>query len=142
MSTPSPWKDFSLEELACPHCGKQGMNADFMDKVVKVRKLFNAPMPVTSGYRCPEYNAQIGGIGPSHEGRALDINLYGQEGFRFLECLFDVNKSLPLGTKFTGLELNQPLGSDCSTRHIHIDDMTSQEIPTRPFIWTPAKEAV
>lgn len=72
-------KNFKLEEFMCKcGCDSTGdvpMQVAFIMKLQKMRDLYNKPMKITSGYRCPEYNAKIGGAENSYHmlGRAADI---------------------------------------------------------------------
>lgn len=131
MRTPSPWEYFSVEELACRcGCGQMRMNADFMDKIVKLRKFHNAPLPVNSGYRCPEYDRKVGsstkpGFGPHTEGRAIDFGVMGKEALN----LFSEAQKLGL---FTGFGLNQKGPG----RFIHVDDLEDAADHPRPYVWT------
>lgn len=74
------WEYFSYEGdvmLACPCCGKQGMDGQFMREVADpLRNALGFGLSVNSGYRCPDYNEQLsstGRTGPHTTGRALDI---------------------------------------------------------------------
>ena len=131
MSTPSPWEYFSIEELSCRcGCGKMFMNADFMDKIVKLRKFYGRPLVVNSAYRCPEHDAKVGsssepGSGPHTQGLAMDFGVEGQNAMDLLVAAFK------LGI-FSGFGINQKgLG-----RFLHIDDMPASIAHQRPLMWT------
>lgn len=71
---------FSRSEVTC----KCGCSQDTIDVVTvavmeQVRDHFNAPIRVTSGNRCPAYNAKVGGAKSSQHllGRAVDIQVEG-----------------------------------------------------------------
>ena len=130
----SPWPHFSLKELMCKcGCEKMLMNFDFMDKMEKLRIHCNFPFIVTSGYRCPQYDAFVGtserrGSGPHTTGHAMDINIYGKNALIFIEKAFDLGF-------FTGFGLLQKGGP--TSRYIHIDDLTEAEAGApRPGLWT------
>ena len=134
MPTPSPWKFFSVEELRCKcGCGAMNMNADFMEKMVKLRLHFGFPLIVTSAFRCPAWDAKVGssaraGAGPHTTGHAMDINVWGERGLVF------VKKAVELGL-FAGIGLMQK--GETRGRFIHIDDLTEAEaIAPRPGLWT------
>ena len=55
------WEYFSTEELKCRGTDECDMNEDFMNKLVSLRKEFNEPMVISSGYRHLSYNQVIGG---------------------------------------------------------------------------------
>ncbi len=132
--TESKWPHFSLEELDCNcGCGKALMNADFMDKLEKLRLHCGFPFIVTSAYRCADYDAKVGtsgraGSGPHTTGHAMDIGVYGDRAIQLL------SKAFGLGL-FTGFGLVQK--GDAKSRFIHIDDLTAAEAGApRPNIWT------
>jgi zinc D-Ala-D-Ala carboxypeptidase len=57
-------------------CGRMEMDDDFMHSMDRVRENCGFPFRVTSGFRCPTYNAQVsstGERGPHTTGRAIDI---------------------------------------------------------------------
>ncbi len=122
--TASPWEYFSLEELTCHcGCGQMKMQHDFMEKAVKIRRFFGGPLVVTSGYRCPEHDAKIGtsgspGSGPHAQGRAFDINIFGDELDRLMGIIYHDLKGL-----ITGKGLMQIPGTSLKSRLLHIDDL-------------------
>lgn len=64
---------FKPEEFACTCCGEVKISMKLVRILDKARGKAGFPFAVSSGYRCPEYNALIGG-GPEHElGLAADI---------------------------------------------------------------------
>ena len=73
---------FRRSEFAC-NCGCEYDTVDFaLAKVVDtIREHFAAPVYITSGCRCPEYNKKIGGSKFSQHqyGRAADIHVEGVE---------------------------------------------------------------
>jgi zinc D-Ala-D-Ala carboxypeptidase len=118
---------FHVRELAC-RCGCGGLpKQDFMDKVEKLRDRLGFQMPVTSGYRCPEYNNRISGTGrtgPHTTGRAIDI---GVSHSRALEM---IRMALSMG--FTGIGVKQ----HGAGRFIHLDDLPDAEGQPRPTCWS------
>lgn len=69
---------FVISEFACKHCGElppQGINKVLLEKLDELRARIGAPIIVTSGYRCPEHNAAVGGVPNSQHvlGNAADI---------------------------------------------------------------------
>lgn len=79
LMTDSDWdeiKHFTKDEFTCKcGCGEVPMNYDFVFTLERLRKRLDAPMVVTSGYRCLQYNKKIGGSPNSQhtKGRAADI---------------------------------------------------------------------
>lgn len=122
----SRWPNFRSNELACPCCGRADMEPAFMDRLQSLRTAFGAPLAVTSGFRCPEHNAQVsstGPAGPHTTGRAVDIAVRGAE------ALSVINLALPLG--FTGLGVAQKGAG----RFLHLDDLEAPRFP-RPNLWS------
>jgi len=127
------WRYFSYESdrmLACPCCGKRGMDSGFMRRLDDLRHAFGSPMRVTSGYRCPQYNSELSSTGidgPHTTGKAVDIQMTGAGLFDLLGLLEDHG--------FTGVGLKQK-GAH-SGRFIHLDTLSNDETTgPRPWVWT------
>ena len=59
---------FAEHELCCKHCGKlppAGMSIALMEGLEKLRALLDRPVYVSSGYRCPAHNFNVGGVSDS-----------------------------------------------------------------------------
>lgn len=56
-----PWKNFEPWELACRSDGSLVVSWRFMEQLQGLRKLFDKPMHITSGYRTDEHNEDIRG---------------------------------------------------------------------------------
>ena len=115
----SPWPYFSMEELSCHcGCGQMKMDSDFMENLVEMREELGFPMKITSGYRCPEYNAQVsttGGDGPHTTGRAVDIALTPWSAAQLLELGYSRGY-------IRGVGVHMPSKND-TVKFIHIDDL-------------------
>jgi len=121
------WKYFTREEFACKHCQRNLMDDDFIDKLDKLRGLFGFPLPVTSGYRCPEHNIAVsttGPNGPHTTGRAVDFDVRGLRAFMLMSV---ANTS----ADFTGFGFKQHGAS----RFVHLDDLKLPAYP-RPNLWS------
>ena len=72
-------KNFTLDEFACPCCGKVEISTILIDKLQQLRDLINKPIIVTSGYRCSAYNKSVGGHNhsPHLTGEGADIQVKG-----------------------------------------------------------------
>lgn len=119
-------KYFTRDELKCPHCGECHMKPEFLVRIDTLRERFGKPLIVSSGYRCPEYNAMIshtGTTGPHTTGQAVDIVISGRDAYDLL--------SLALQMGFTGIGINQK--GDYGKRFIHLDTLKGD---TRPWVWT------
>ena len=55
-------KHFKLNEFACPCCKKVMLHPRLLANLVELRKILERPVVVTSGYRCPKYNQEVGGV--------------------------------------------------------------------------------
>jgi len=69
-------KHFELSEFACPCCDRALMDLEFLIRLDKARESAATPFVITSGYRCEDWNEEVGGVaGSSHvEGFAADIS--------------------------------------------------------------------
>jgi len=73
---------FRRAEFACScQCGFDTIDHATLEILEAVRVAFDAPVIVTSGARCPEYNAKVGGVPDSQHvlGRAADIQVKGHD---------------------------------------------------------------
>lgn len=68
-------KHFKLKEFQCKcGCKTNEINADFLEMLVRARKIANTPFRITSGYRCPEHPLSKKNPTSSHiKGIAVDI---------------------------------------------------------------------
>jgi zinc D-Ala-D-Ala carboxypeptidase len=122
------WEFFSHTELACRGTGECAMDADFMDKLVALRKAYDKPMILTSAYRSPEHNANIGGAknSPHIYGKAVDVLCYGTDAYNLI--------TNAIGLGFTGIGISQK--GDILKRFIHIDTMERSDVHIRPTVWS------
>ena len=83
---------FSTDEFRCKHCGEIiPISPDLLDYLESIREFSGFPIIITSGYRCPDHNAAVGGApGSAHlTGEAADFAVHSDhERFRFLEAIF------------------------------------------------------
>jgi len=79
------WRDFSPEEIACRGDGSLLIDIGAMDALQGLRDRLGAPMIVTSGYRTPAYNREVGGAKRSQHllGRAFDISMANHDPATF-----------------------------------------------------------
>jgi len=71
-------ENFARHEFACScGCGFDTIDAATLEVLEEVRRYFGRPVIVTSGARCREYNASVGGVPESQHilGRAADIKV-------------------------------------------------------------------
>lgn len=122
------WEFFTLDEMKCKGTGRCEMNEGFMNALVKLRKVYGKPMAVSSGFRDPAYNKQIGGADNSAHiyGKAVDIRVSGVDAWRL------VNLAMQGG--FTGIGVKQK--GPVNERFIHLDTMGNEDGSPRPAIWS------
>lgn len=73
---------FHSSEFRCQHCGNIKIEKELVEKLEKLFKKLNASKCIiSSGYRCPSYDIQIGGFAGRHsEGLAADCVYYDENG--------------------------------------------------------------
>jgi uncharacterized protein YcbK (DUF882 family) len=69
--------NFSAKEFACKDCGVSKVSPLLLAGLEEMRQLARLPVIVHDGYRCPEHNKDVGGVGRSEhlEGNAADIDI-------------------------------------------------------------------
>ena len=117
------YKYFSVSEMACK-CGCGGLpRHSFMLLMEELRQQAGFPMSVSSGFRCPEYNAALGG-GPTHPlGLASDIRISGSQAAILVGLAYQI------GFMGVGVKQHGPRKG----RFIHLDSWDSDQ---RPMIWS------
>lgn len=88
---------FSESEFACHHCGAlptYGISSVLLTGLERLRARLGRPIIITSGYRCPVHNANVGGVSNSQHvaGTAADIYVDGvstRELARICKQIFD-----------------------------------------------------
>lgn len=83
----------SDKKIPCSCCGKGDLVSELYAVLELVRVFYNVPIIITSGYRCPIHNANVGGGKKSQHllGTAADIVVKGVdplEVYHFLDSLF------------------------------------------------------
>lgn len=71
---------FRASEFSCKDGNKEFLVADkLIDTLEAIRKHFNSPVIINSGYRTPSWNSKIGGASNSYhcKGMAADIKVKG-----------------------------------------------------------------
>jgi uncharacterized protein YcbK (DUF882 family) len=84
---------FSRVEMRCHDCGKCDISTDLLTALERLRALGPELIIVDDGYRCPEHNAEVGGVNGSQHtlGLAADIRIAGLT----LQQQYDRAKSIP-----------------------------------------------
>ena len=120
--------NFTRAELQCP-CSCGGIPpADFIEALQALREAYGKPMPINSGYRCPEYNAKVSKTGHSgpHTKGAVDVGVAGKEALELLR------RAYWLGWTGIGVRQHGPYGG----RFLHLDRLPQAEGQPRPHIWS------
>ena len=119
---------FTEKELQCRGTGECNMDDNFMLKLEELRKKYNTPMIITSGYRHPAHNVAIGGSRYSAhiKGRAVDVLVLGKDALRLVRIALECG--------MTGIGVAQRGPHD--KRFIHLDDLEDTHETPRPWIWS------
>tara|TARA_B100000575_G_scaffold63552_1_gene48595 strand:- start:7075 stop:7455 length:381 start_codon:yes stop_codon:yes gene_type:complete len=124
----SSWDNFSLEEFACKHTGKNNISHELIDKLQLLRNKVGFPIVINSGYRSKEHPIEAAKEKPGihAEGLAVDVKVGGAEAYEV------VGYALECG--FTGIGVRQKGGY--ATRFIHLDIAKNSYDRPRPHIWS------
>ena len=121
----SDWKEkgknFSYDECKCSCCGAVDVSPDLLDLLQEARNELG-PLQITSFYRCPSHNDSVsstGLSGPHTTGKSCDLHVSNSQHRKLLIDYFT--------NKVTGLGIAKTF--------IHIDILTSDEVPHRPNCW-------
>jgi hypothetical protein len=70
-----PWQSFSPREIACKGTGNLVIDTQAMDMLQRLRTNLGKPLVITSAYRSPEHNRNVGGAKQSKhmDGIAFDV---------------------------------------------------------------------
>lgn len=120
------WPNFTIEEMECK-CGCEGVpETSFMTLLQSLRHCFSFPLPVTSGFRCEDYDKYIGGAGVHPTGLAADIAVGYSNAHGVLRW------SLQFG--FTGIGVK----GHGVNRFVHLDTLPlgEEHDHPRPRVWT------
>ena len=79
--------------MACHDCGACLVSSELLYALEQLRALGPEPILVDDGYRCPEHNAEVGGVNGSQHtaGKAADIKIVGLT----LQQMYERAKSIP-----------------------------------------------
>jgi uncharacterized protein YcbK (DUF882 family) len=114
---------FAKREFACK-CGKCGgvedMDPDFMRMLDAMRELYGDPMIITSGYRCPEHEAEKKKASPGAHSAGLAADIAAGTGKR----RYDLIKA--------AMEIGM-VGVGVANSFIHLD--AGHPTADRPVVW-------
>jgi len=86
------YRHFTTEEFKCRDCGRNEIKSEIIELLDRARALADVPFNISSGYRCPEYNAAVGGVEDSAhtKGLAADIKcLRSRARFKMIAALLE-----------------------------------------------------
>lgn len=103
---------FKLEEFQCPCCGKELMDAVFLDRLDKLRGSVGHPLIVNSGFRCPKHNAEKDGSKESMhlKGMASDIsttNMTAGQRHRLINQAMELFNGIGIGKNFVHVDIRK-----------------------------------
>lgn len=109
------WKYFTDQET-------RGLVPDLVFKLDRARELFNAPIIITSGYRDPSKNEEVGGVKDSAhtQGKAVDIRCAD----------IDMQKKLIWALAVAGFRR-----CGAYDRHVHVDVCGEDDKKPTPCFW-------
>ena len=121
------WPNFSREEFACQHCGRNEIQDTFIDSLQIIRTRVGFPLIITSGYRCPEHpiEARKDSPGAHTTGLAADIAVSHEQAYKVLQAALGSHR-------FSGIGIQQKGGD----RFIHLDDIVGSPERPRPTVWS------
>jgi len=88
-----PWKYFKKDEFKCPCCGQNKINDFLVEKLDIARDIAGVPFIISSGYRCPKHNAEVGGKKNSAHLKGLAADIYVEDDetrWKILDALLKV----------------------------------------------------
>jgi hypothetical protein len=95
---------FSQKDFSCKCCGQVKINQRLLNDLEILRGRVNQPIIITSGYRCPKHNREVGGAKYSRHtlGKAVDIKIKGMSPAQVAklakQCGFTWTKTYPSWT--------------------------------------------
>jgi zinc D-Ala-D-Ala carboxypeptidase len=116
-------KNFKRDEFKCRcGCNENEIQINVLYYLQTVRNILDEPITVTSGYRCEDHNAFVGGSPTSshRSGTAADLAISDSGyGFRLMEAIFVSNRFKRVGYGKMGGVL---------VLHVDIDSSKDQEV--------------
>ncbi len=66
---------FSEDEFNCSCCDNNSVGRELILKLDLARELAETPFVITSGYRCPKHNKEVGGVKESAHVKGLAVDI-------------------------------------------------------------------
>lgn len=105
------WKNFTRDEFACSHCGKNEIQDSTIDYAQEIRDEVGFALPVTSGYRCPDHPIEKSKMQPGTHARGVAVD-FGVSGGKARQVA-----KVALSKSRGGVGVNQK----GSGRFVHVD---------------------
>lgn len=82
---------FTIEELACQHCGTYKFDPAMLALLNELRHRHGSPLIVSSGYRCPQHPVeQRHGKGTHTTGKAVDLAVSHADALSVVAIAYDL----------------------------------------------------
>ena len=127
------WPNFSYNEMACSHCGVNGMDPELMDGLQWLRDQLEAPIIVNSAYRCvhhPDERRKHNYEPHPHPlGKAADVSAHGPAAYRLVGLAM-------IESRFSGIGISLRNGRP---HFVHLDICTAADLKNivpRPTMWS------
>lgn len=104
---------FKVSEFDCPHCKRNEMNQNFLERLDKAREYAATPFIISSGYRCQSHNEEVGGSETSSHLKGLAVDLVVRDSAQRYKILMGL-----LGAGFNRIGLGE--------NFVHVDYDTSK----------------
>ncbi len=81
------YKNFTPKELACKHCGAEGIKPEMMDILQSIRTELDKPIFLSSGFRCVKHPVEQEKAKPGEHtyGFAVDILCHSDRALKLLQ---------------------------------------------------------
>lgn len=122
------YPNFSPKELACKHCGDEGITPEIMSILQRIRTHMESPVFVSSGYRCVKHPVEQEKDKPGEHtlGMAVDIICFGERALKIIKLAQDI------GVKRIGVHQKGRV----SGRFVHIGIGNRYKLDFPAEIWT------
>lgn len=125
------WDDypnFSPKELACKHCGAEGITSEIMDILQTIRTKLGQPVFISSGYRCVKHPVEQEKDKPGEHayGMAVDIICHGARALQIIEI------AQSLGVRRIGVHQK----GQTSGRFVHLGVADKHNLSFPVALWT------
>jgi zinc D-Ala-D-Ala carboxypeptidase len=105
------WKFFKRSDFACKcGCGTNGIQDTLIDRIDEARDKSGIVFRVTSGYRCPKHNKEVGGKPDSAHLKGLAVDISIPDGFSRYSALLGALQAgftrIGIGKNFIHLDID------------------------------------